>query len=248
MVRGMRTLLIAVVCACSGDIVEEPGEEPVVEPDPACATDTAAPREVEGLPWDLERDLDSDRPVCPAEEPDCDRLVEPDAEDEWLDVEYRALAHDNDAVTYGLADPLTSNGKYRTWPNGRIPYRYARDSAGNIYVNSTTRTRLSQAMTNWEALTEGRIKFRPKLATDTAYVIIRQGSPRVSPFVGYRAGQVQNLYLRDSEYITVIKHELGHVVGLHHEQRRSDRLNYIQVRTANIVNSEIGRASCRERV
>jgi hypothetical protein len=57
----------------------------------------------------------------------------------------------------------------------------------------------------------------------------------VSPFVGYRAGQVQNLYLRQDEFITVMKHELGHVIGFHHEQRRSDRLNHIKVLSGNIV-------------
>jgi hypothetical protein len=234
MVGAMRTLLI-VLAACSAEVA---GEEEIIEPtDPACAIDEASPRTVDELMWDLDRDLDSDRPVCSAGDPACDRLDAPDADDEIVDVGDMAIDHDTGAVTYALSDPLTTSGKYRAWPGGRIPYKYARDSAGNIYVNAATRTALSQAMTNWETLTEGRVKFRPKLSTDTAYVLITQGSPLVRPFVGYRAGQVQTLQLRDSEYVTVCKHELGHVIGLHHEQRRTDRLNYIQVRTANIVNT-----------
>jgi hypothetical protein len=239
MVWAMRTTtLLIVLAACSAEVTTE---EEIVEPvDPACATDEASPRLTDELNWDLDRDLDSDRPVCSADAPDCDRIDAPDAEDDdFITADAMATDHDSDAVAYALSDPLTTDGKYRKWPNGRIPYKFARDSAGNILVNAATRTALSQAMTNWETLTEGRIKFRPKLSTDTAYVVITQGSPLVRPFVGYRAGQVQTLQLRDSEYVTVCKHELGHVIGLHHEQRRTDRLNYIQVRTANIVNTTL---------
>ena len=217
------TAILIVLAACSADV--QPEEEIVDPPDPACATDEAAPLATGELAWDLERGLDSDRPVCSVDAPDCDRIDDTDAPDEDLE------------PVFGLSDPLTSSGRYRTWPNGRIPYKYARDSAGNPLVNAATRTVLGQAMTNWETLTEGRIKFRAKKSTDTAYVLITQGSPLVRPFVGYRAGQVQTLQLRDSEYVTVAKHELGHVIGLHHEQRRTDRLDYIKVRTANIVNT-----------
>lgn len=224
--------------ACTSRI--EPADDPVAG---ACAEDPAPPAQarLDGeLPWDLGRDLDSDRPPCPADAPDCDRLDEPDAVDDdgIADPDVDAIAVDPATGLRGLADPLTSTGHFHTWPNGRIPYRFAKDSAGNYLVNYTTRERVGQAMTNWETLTEGRIKFRPKLSTDTAYFVITEGSPRVGPFVGYRKDQVSTMYLRDSEYITVIKHELGHVVGFHHEQRRFDRSSYIQVRTGNIVDSD----------
>jgi hypothetical protein len=216
-----RLLLVALLCSCTGEIESAEGID-----GPACAEDpTPASPRLEGMAWDLARDFDSDAPVCSADDPSCDRLDEPDADDE-------------PPTLAALTDPLTSTDAYRTWPGGRIPYRFARDANGDPYVNSATRTALSQAMTNWEQLSEGRIDFVPKTSTDTAYVVIKQGAPRVRPFVGYRKGQVQELYLRDSEYITVIKHELGHVIGLHHEQRRTDRSSYIQVRSGNIVDSD----------
>ena len=231
----MRATTIAITIACLSCSSDEAADPPIDEIDPACAgeEEPAPSARVDELPWDLERDPVGDTPVCPASDPGCDALAEPDAPDE-LDL---PELDDAGRVTYGLSDPLTSTGRYRVWPNGRIPYRYARTSSGAIQVNATTRERLSQAMTNWEQLTEGRIKFRPRQSSDTAYVLIKEGSPRVSPFVGYRKDSVQSMYLRDSEYITVIKHELGHVIGLHHEQRRNDRLSYIQVRKANIVNT-----------
>lgn len=230
-VRGIVLSILAATAACtSEEVIDRPDD-----PEPTFQLD-----------WDLEQDLESNVPVCPADQPDCDRLDEPDAVDEdghpieADDLVVGDVADegvDDPSNLRGLSDPLTSTGKYRAWPNGRIPYVIARTSTGAYQINKTTRDRLSQAMTNWEALTEGRIRFRARKSTDKAYVVIKLGSPRVSPFVGYRAGQVQSMYLRNSEYITVIKHELGHVVGLHHEQRRTDRLDHIRVVASNIVNT-----------
>jgi hypothetical protein len=225
----MRNAIISIVlaAACSSS-AEPPIDE--TESDPACVEEDVAARSEE-LAWDLDRDPVSDVQVCPADNPGCDALDELDAyeEDEptWQ----------SDLEPYGLTDPLTSAGKYRAWPNGRIPYVLATTN-GVVQINAAARTALSQAMTNWEQLTEGRIKFRKRVSTDKAYVIVKQGSPRVSPFVGYRKDQVQTLYLRDSEYLTVTKHELGHVIGLHHEQRRTDRGSYIKVRNQYIVDSD----------
>jgi hypothetical protein len=221
----MRTTIICIVlAACSSTYA--PTEE--TETDPACAGEAEPSAHSDELPWDLDRDPVSDVSDCP----DCDALPELDAPDE----DY-VPTWEPDVTTWGLTDPLTSTGKSRAWPNGRIPYKLATTN-GVVQINSATRTALSQAMTNWEQLTEGRIKFRPKQASDVAYVIVKQGSPRVGPFVGYRKDQVSTLYLRDSEYLTVTKHELGHVIGLHHEQRRTDRLSFIKVRSQYIVDSD----------
>jgi hypothetical protein len=219
-----------VAFGCAGNVDDEVDDLACAE-DPAARTAMLDP--AGELPWDLSQDTDADRSPCPAGDPQCDRLPGPDLPDEGDEGVESAL--------FGLSDPLTASGKYRVWPSGRIPYKFAVNTSGNYEVNSTTRDRVRQAMTNYETLTEGRIRFRAKTSSDTAYVVIREGSPRVSPHVGYRSGQKQYMYLRDSEYITVIKHELGHVVGLHHEHKRSDRTSSIQVRTGNIVDS----SNCR---
>ena len=228
----MRTAIICIVvfAACSSTTTDTPT---ATDEDPACAGDSVPSARSEELPWDLDRDPVTDTPVCPAEFPDCDRLDDVDAPD--LD----ELMVQTELTPYGLTE-VSATGKYRAWPNGRIPYRLATTN-GVVQINAATRTALSQAMTNWEQLTEGRIKFRAKTSNDSTYVVVKQGSPRVSPFVGYRKDQIPTLYLRDSEYLTVTKHELGHVIGLHHEQRRTDRLSYIKVRNQYIVDS----ATCR---
>src|ERR1044072_5297094 len=109
MVAGMRTAIaLLAFCAWSGDVETA---EPVDDPpeDPACAVDPAAPRfDSDELGWDLERDLDSDRPVCSEAAPACDRIDAMDApEDDDFDVDGMALDHEPDAISYALADPLT---------------------------------------------------------------------------------------------------------------------------------------------
>lgn len=219
LLRHARLSSILLACFAAGCGTDSPTE-------PAELADTFV------LDWDPDDALGSDDPPCPPDAPDCDALSEPCAlEDSLGDMPGSSPA--------GLTDPPST--KRRTWPNGIIPYAFKKDGNGNILLSKATRQTLSLAMTNWQRQTENRIKFREKRSTDNAYVLIAPGSPMVRPFVGYKAGQVQELYLGSNEYITVVKHELGHVIGLHHEQKRKDRGQHIKIRTENIVNTD----SCR---
>ncbi|GMV18542.1 MAG: hypothetical protein AMXMBFR56_67660 [Polyangiaceae bacterium] len=166
--------------------------------------------------------------VCPADDPDCDRIDEPCVMEE---AEESALPGSS---PLGLGSPLTSTGKHRIWPKGRVPYKIGSS------VGATTKSRLLSAMKEWQTKTAQRVRFEPATSSDTAYVLVSEGSPRVE-FVGYKAGTVSKLYLRDPEYLTVTRHELGHVLGLEHEHRRKDRGSYIQVLSGNIVNT----ANCK---
>jgi len=161
--------------------------------------------------------------VCPPDEPDCDRIDEPCVMEE-------SDPSGPGSSPMGLGSPLTSTGKHPIWPKGRVPYKISSS------VGSTTKSRLLSAMKEWQTKTAQRVRFEPATSTDKAYVLVSEGSPRVS-FVGYKAGTVSNLYLRDPEYLTVTRHELGHVLGLEHEMRRKDRSSYIQVISSNIVNT-----------
>ncbi|MBI3200252.1 MAG: hypothetical protein HYZ29_01845 [Myxococcales bacterium] len=171
-------------------------------------------------------EADESGSVCPPEDPDCDRIDEPCVADEGS-----GELGPGSAPT-GLGGPLTSTGKHQIWPKGRVPYKIGST------VNSTTKSRLLTAMGEWETKTKNVINFVAATSTDNAYVLVGEGSPRVE-FVGYRSGTVSKLYLRDSEYLTVTRHELGHVLGLEHEHRRKDRGSYIQVISSNIVNSSL---------
>jgi hypothetical protein len=203
--------------------------EPLEEQEAAPAAD-----EPTGLDWDLDEDV-PEAPVCPPEDPECDGL---ESACVFEEDEPQAEASGPGLQPTGVSDPLTSSGQLRVWPRGEIPYAFERDAAGNIKLDAGTRETLSRAMTEWQTKSENRLRFRPKTSNDTAYVLIKPGNTLVRPFVGYRPGRVQELILSKGEYITVMRHELGHVIGLHHEQKRSDRLNHIRVVTSNIANSD----------
>ena len=133
----------------------------------------------------------------------------------------------------GLTPSKTTSGHYRVWPDGRVPYAIAPS------VGQTTETRLLKAMDQWQTKSEQRVRFEPKTAADKAYLhVVGSSSPQTSR-VGYKAGAITEMELRNPEYITVIRHELGHVLGLHHEQKRQDRGQHIQVKSANIVDSAL---------
>jgi len=157
---------------------------------------------------------------CPPGEPDCDRLDAPCAVD------------GPDPTTQGLTASTTAAGNYRIWPNGRIPYSI------DASVGDTTRNRVLAAMSEWQTKTEQRVRFVKKSSTDTAFLRVLGATRPATSFVGYKPGTVSKVTLRNPEYLTVIRHELGHVLGLHHEQRRSDRSSYILVKSGNIVDTE----------
>lgn len=171
---------------------------------------------------------DATTSVCPPDQPHCDLIDEGCVIEETPTEDGPSLSPGSG--TLGLGGPKSSAGKHLIWPNGRVPYKIASS------VNSTTKSRLLSAMKEWNTKTKDRVRFVTAKSTDSAYVLVSEGSPRVS-FVGWRSGKVSNLYLRDSEYITVIRHELGHVLGLEHEHRRKDRANFIKVVSSNIVNN-----------
>ncbi len=120
-------------------------------------------------------------------------------------------------VQQGVA-AVTSNG---LWPNGVVPYV--------IDPALPNPSRVTNAIAVWHAKT--KVKF-VKRTNEAAYVLIRPGSG-CSADVGYRkAKRVVNLATACSTGNTI--HELGHTVGLWHEQSRSDRDSFVAVKWANV--------------
>jgi astacin len=109
------------------------------------------------------------------------------------------------------------------WANGVVPYEF------DANVNTTNKARAIQAMSNWEEVSG--VDFVP-LNGHTNYIHI-QSSTGNSSYVGCIGGeQVVNIYNWSWEFI--ITHELGHALGLWHEQSREDRDTYVQINWGNI--------------
>lgn len=124
------------------------------------------------------------------------------------------------------ASGVVITGDQYRWPNSLVPYEV--DAAVGA------QERIADAIAHWEANTD--IRFVPRTAANAGqypdYVrfVLANGC---SSYVGRRGGE-QVLKLGDSCSTGNVIHELGHVVGLYHEQSREDRNSHVKILWNNI--------------
>jgi hypothetical protein len=117
--------------------------------------------------------------------------------------------------------PLGAAKTTGRWPNGVVYY--------SIASNLTDTYRVYDAIAHWQANTSLRFVAR---TNQSNYIVFQAGSG-CSSYVGMVGGaQYVTLAPECSTGNTI--HEIGHAIGLWHEQSRHDRNSYIRILWANI--------------
>jgi hypothetical protein len=119
-------------------------------------------------------------------------------------------------VSGGVAAGVLITGAQFRWPNCRVPF--------TIDPALPNQARVTDAIAHWESNTSYRFIAR---TTEADFVTFRPGSG-CSSQVGRRGGQ-QFVNLAPGCTTGSTIHEIGHVVGLWHEQSREDRDLFVAI-------------------
>ncbi|MGA7729770.1 MAG: Dot/Icm T4SS effector Zinc-dependent metalloprotease LegP [Chloroflexia bacterium] len=130
-----------------------------------------------------------------------------------------------DAGAIMLASVGISGPQFR-WPNATIPY--------TIDPALPNQQRVTDAITHWQANTSIRFVLRtPANSAQFQDFVLFQPGGGCSSMVGRRGGQ-QIIMLGGGCSTGNAIHEIGHTVGLWHEQSREDRDTFVRIVWANI--------------
>lgn len=123
----------------------------------------------------------------------------------------------------GKSAVVISSSTYR-WQNGVVPY----------VIDSTIAdpTSIYTAIAIWNAELAGVIKIVPR-ANQNDYIRFVRSSV-CSSYIG-RIGGAQKVNLATGCSMGAVLHEIGHAIGLYHEQSREDRNNWVKVNLSNVT-------------
>jgi astacin len=125
----------------------------------------------------------------------------------------------NSKEAVGVTSTLTR------WPGGVVPYVLTSTAPNPL--------RIAAAVEHWNTTMNGVIRLVPR-TTETKYLQFMAGTG-CSSGIGMSRFGLTYVQLSTACSTGNIIHEIGHAVGLYHEQSRNDRDNHVSVLTQNIL-------------
>jgi hypothetical protein len=151
-------------------------------------------------------------------EEDGDRIIEGDIQ--------APVRHKNDVVTKSTGMPW----KRMQWKNKTIPYE--------IDPTLPNQARIFEAIEHYHAFT--KIKLVPRTnQKDYVYFKYNGADGGCNSWIGRKGGK-QIVRIPDWCGTGSVIHEIGHALGLVHEQSRIDRRKYLNINWSNIEGSQFG--------
>lgn len=123
-------------------------------------------------------------------------------------------------VSQGVGVPIGG-----LWPNGRIPF--------SLPLSFPSRSRVEEAIRHWNTALAGVVEFVPR-SNESQYVAFLEVPAGCSADVGYQGRGQHRVNLETNCGFGNVVHELGHTIGLQHEQNRLDRDDFVTINFANV--------------
>jgi hypothetical protein len=131
----------------------------------------------------------------------------------------------------------TPPGTAFKWPAGIVPYRFDPTQVSNGTITAAKMQQFRDAVAEWAAF--ANLHFNEFTGTPPAnFVTVQEMAGNEGGFsssVGRAGGEQFVQFGPNSWNRGTVCHEVGHAIGLYHEQQRDDRDTYVVILTQNIT-------------